>query len=311
MKVGHETQESKAKGHILPGFERHLEARGIRCRRGKLSAIREFLAWCDSEDKDFFCLTEAEAEGFILSLLDRDPVPARGTVNNKLAALKGFYLYLLKNGFVLHHPFYQVKSLSVGRQLPRNILKPADMDILLTRFPELYPGDLMLKTLMEILYGSGIRISEAESIKLSDLELAVPRALIKDHKTGKVRMVPLTSAAARMIARYRTEVRETLLSSDDLSAGFLFPQGGKTTLGCRLNRRLKHECTRLGLKILTSHSFRHSCVTHLLSAGAGIRLVQAYLGHESIHSTQRYTHVDKEDLKSVIAAFHPREVSGS
>jgi integrase/recombinase XerD len=295
------------KKEILDRFERHLEARNLKTRKDFLTTVEEFLFWCEKNGREFLSLSEEDAENWVLSLVENEKQLSRGTVNNKINRVKSFYLYLVKRGLVLNHPFYYLKNLKTGRQLPRDILKPDEMETLLSRFSGMRPSDVMLKTLMEILYGSALRISEAESLKLDDLHLQERIILITDHKNEKMRKVPVTEAAVKSICHYLASCREQVLSPSALSAGFLFPQGGKTYLRCRLNQRLKTECARLGLKTLTSHSFRHSAATHLLKNGAGIRQVQAYLGHESILSTQRYTHVEKEDLKAIISSCHPRE----
>jgi integrase/recombinase XerD len=307
MKAGHELQGETAREHILEAYGQYLRSRGTRTYPVYIVKVREFFLWCDACGIDYLRLTDTEAESWVLSLLEKSPAPSRSTVNGKISRLRSFYMFLVKRRLVLYYPFQGQRFLPIGRQIPRDILKPGEMGILLSRFSEMSPSDVMLKTLIEILYGSALRISEAESLLLSDLRLKERTAEVTDHKNNGRRKVALTEASVRMIDRYMAESRNLLVSPDDREARFLFPQGGKTTLRCRLNRRLKTECSRLGLKILTSHSFRHSCATHLLAAGAGIRQVQAYLGHESILSTQRYTHIEKEDLKAVIAACHPRE----
>ncbi|MDC7223326.1 MAG: tyrosine-type recombinase/integrase [Spirochaetales bacterium] len=301
-------EKEKGREEIIKGFSRHLDNRNIRSKSPYLADLKEFFRWCDQEVKDFLSLSEEEAEAWLLSLLERDKPLARGTVNGKLYRLKSFYTFLMKKSLIGQHPFYYLKPLRTGRQLPRDILRPEEMERLLSSFPEMRPSDVMIKCLMELLYGCALRISEAESIRLEDMDLIRRTLVIIDHKNRKRRKVPLTEASARLVHRYCEKYREGLLSVSALQAGFLFPQGRTTTLRCRLNNRLKTHCQRLGIKTLTSHSFRHSAATHLLRNGAGIRQVQAYLGHESIESTQRYTHVEKDDLKNVVAHCHPREV---
>jgi len=306
--VGQVMEKEKGREDILKRYERYLAGREIRSHRDYLATVKEFLNWCYENGQDLLYLSEEDAQMWFLSLLERDPPLARGTVNNKLNRIKDFYTFLLKKKLVLNHPFHYLKNLRTGRQLPRDILNPVEMDRLISCFPEMRPSDLMIKCLMELLYGCALRISEAQSIHLDDIDLFSRSLVIFDHKNQKQRKVPLTEASARLVHRYQNECRDNLLSPSELSAGFLFPQGGTTYLRSRLNSRLKTHCKRLGIKRLTSHSFRHSAATHLLRSGAGIRQVQAFLGHESIESTQRYTHVEKDDLKAVVASCHPREV---
>lgn len=301
-------EKGKEHEHILNGFMKYLDARNIRSKASYRSNINEFLNWCEEEQKDFLYLTEEEAESWLLSLVEQEKPLSRKTINYKLACLKSFYLYLMKKSLAGIHPFYYIKYLNTGHHIPRDILKPLEMEKLLSCFPEMRASDVMIKCLMEILYSCALRISEAESIKLEDIDLISRTVIIFDHKNQQQRKVPLTESATRLLHYYIENYRLNLLSTSSINAGFLFPQGGKTALRCRLNQRLKTHCKRLGFKTLTSHSFRHSAATHLLKNGAGIRKVQAFLGHESIKSTQIYTHVEKDDLKSVVANFHPREV---
>lgn len=294
--------------NIIKGFMKYLDARNIRSKASYLSNIKEFLNWCEEEQKEYLHLTDEEAESWLLSLVEQEKPLSRSTINSKLYCLKSFYLFLMKKKLINQHPFYYLKALRIGRQLPRDILHPTEMEKLLSCFPEMRASDVMIKCLMELLYSCALRISEAESIKLEDIDLISRTVIIFDHKNQKQRKVPLTEQSARLIHHYSENYRLNLLSTSSLNAGYLFPQGGKTALRCRLNQRLKTHCKRLGLKTLTSHSFRHSAATHLLKNGAGIRKVQAFLGHDSINSTQRYTHIEKDDLKSVVSNFHPREV---
>ncbi len=111
----------------------------------------------------------------------------------------------------------------------------------------------------------------------------------------------------KALRRYLKTTRDQLTTETDRKEGFIYPQQGKTAIRCILNAKLKKECSRLGFKTITTHSFRASAATHLLRAGAGIREIQAFLGHKSICSTEVYTRVVKEDLKAVIETCHPRE----
>ena len=133
--------------------------------------------------------------------------------------------------------------------------------------------------------------------------------LIHERKTGVSRKVPASEASLRALKEYLEHAREACTTEADRREGFVYPQGSTTTLRCAVNATLRRECRRLGLKQITTHSFRHAAATHLLRSGAGIRQVQAFLGHHSIGSTERYTHVVTEDLKTLMACCHPREAS--
>jgi integrase/recombinase XerD len=165
----------------------------------------------------------------------------------------------------------------------------------------------MMKSIIELLYGSSLRISEAEGLKLDDISFDTGSILVTDFKNdGRQWKAPASEASLRYLKVYLKQAREVLLTDEELAADYLYPQKGKTAIRCMLNNKLKRECRRLGLKPITTHSFRHSSATHMLRSGAGIRQVQCMLGHSRINTTQRYTRVIKEDLKTVMDRFHPR-----
>jgi site-specific recombinase XerD len=241
-------------------------------------------------------------------LLTKDKSLSRGTINNKLNRLRVFYRFLNRRHLAVDNPFALVGGLKTGKTVPKNVLSVADMGKLLDNFAVKRPGDVMLKVLVELLYGSALRISEAEALVLSDVDFAGGFIQVTNFKeNGKKWRCPATEASLKTLKVYCGKVRSLLLNTEELKAGRLFPrERGKTTLRCRLNGKLSCECRRLGLKRITSHGFRHSAATHLLRSGAGIREVQALLGHERITSTQHYTRVVKEDLKRVVETCHPR-----
>ena len=223
--------------------------------------------------------------------------------------LKRFYRWAWKRRLVAVDPFVDFKNLSTGRSLPKTILSVEDMGKFLAGFSLLHDRDIMLKSLVELLYGSALRISEAEALRVEEIDFEGGVILIHEKKTGVSRKVPVSEAALSAVRHYMNRVRTACTTSADRAQGFLYPQKGSTALRCLLNAKLGRECRRLGLKRITTHSFRHSAATHLLKNGAGIRQVQAFLGHQSIGSTERYTHVVTEDLKAVLGRFHPREIA--
>lgn len=167
--------------------------------------------------------------------------------------------------------------------------------------------DGYLKTILEILYGSALRISEAATLKQEDVDQERGGLIITEQKKGGLRRwVPATEVSLKAIESYKRDHRPYLVGPIESAAGFLFPQEAHATLRQRFNRHLVSFCRQLGLKEITSHSLRHSAATHMLIAGAGIRQVQELLGHQRITSTERYTQVIKEDLKNVVDQFHPR-----
>jgi integrase/recombinase XerD len=290
---------------MLTAFEQSLKARGVRTHQAALARLEAFLGFLAAEGLSWERVRECHAAAYAKALLEAGR--NRRTVNNALATLRVWGRWLSKSARCAHNPLREVESLHVGPWMPKNVLGIEETGAFFASFRLRTPRDLMAKALLELLYGSGIRISEAVALKEQHLDLKGLTATIYEAKTGKERRVPLTEAFAHSLSRYYEDARETLTSAEDKRAGFVFPQKGSTTLRARLNALLARECARLRLPKLSSHSMRHMAATHLLKKGAGIRQVQAFLGHESIGTTQGYARVCKEDLKRVIEACHPME----
>ncbi len=292
---------------LLKEYETNLKSREIRSWKDFIAQIRLFIKWCSEENIEPLEVTEDEAQDWIISMVEGNPPLNRKTINRKLGIVKGFYRFLERQGAIAQTPFYYQKPLKTGRTLPKSVPNPTDLDLLIKNFSIFSQSDRMLKTMIEILYGSGLRISEVVALRLEDIHGESQTLTIHEKKTGKVREAPATYASIQAIRTYLDDIRPRIMNASELSETFLFPQQGDTTIRCKMNRRLKRECMRLGLPVLTSHSFRHAAATHMLKAGAGIRLVQSFLAHENIASTEVYTHLVKEDLKDLIHNLHPRE----
>jgi site-specific recombinase XerD len=286
---------------LLDRFGIYLSLRGIRSHTEFIPEVKTFLSYLMSYDLDFLKVRIIDIENYRKDLLDKKL--CYSTINNKINKLRSFYAFLEKKNYIYLNPLRELKGLRQSKSLPKNQLSLEQMETLLNNLPKRTVSDFLLIALIELLYGSAIRISEANLLKVSDLNYLEETITITEVKKGGVRReVPATTVSIRAIDNY-------LDISGRYKEEYVFPQGEKTTLRAFMNRRLKAECIKHGFKILTSHSFRHSAATSMLRAGAGIREVQAFLGHESILSTQRYTRVIKEDLKKVISKHHPRELN--
>jgi len=286
---------------LLQRFSLYLELKGIRSHEEFIPEVKAFLNYLYDLDIDMLKVTTKQIEDYRSSLLDKELCHA--TINNKINKLRSFYAYLEKKEHIFISPLKELKGLKQSKTLPKNILTLEEMESLLNNLPERTVNDFMLIALIELLYGSAIRISEADILKVKDVNYLEGTITITEVKKGGVRrVVPATSASIKAIDNY-------LDISGRYNEKYVFPKGEKTTLRAFINRRLKQECKKHGFKVLTSHSFRHSAATSMLRAGAGIREVQAFLGHESILSTEKYTRVLKEDLKEVITHHHPREIN--
>jgi len=291
--------------NILEEYRRYLVLKGIKTVNEYVQRVSWFFEYVTSINREFDTVNKNIGDEYRTYLVTGDCKLSKGTVNNRLNSISSFYRFLVKKGFYPSNVFKRTARIKTGKTLPKNILSVEDMGILLENFSLLTHFDIMLKCLVELLYGSGVRISEAVSLKLADIDCDNGSFVISESKNdGKRRKVVIGEVGVRWLRKYISNARVKLGVTGD----YLFPQKGKTTIRCLLNVKLRKECRRLGLKVITAHGFRHSIATHILRSGAGIREVQVFLGHARISSTEIYTRIVKDDLKNVIHKHHPREV---
>lgn len=285
---------------MLEEFKTYLRLKGVRSYLEFIPIIEAFINFLDDIDVHYMSVKLKDIMEYRLSLIERNL--CYSTINGKINKLRSFYSFLEKRDYIFRNPFRDLKSLRNHKTLPKNILSVEEMGTLLESIPARNLNDIKLKAVIELLYGSALRISEVECLKTGDIDFNNGIITITEiKKDSRRRRVPATEASLRAIRNYITV-------SGRRGENDLFDRKKKTTLRGFVNRRLGEICNDLKYDKLTSHSFRHSAATSMLRAGAGIREVQAFLGHESILSTEKYTRVIKEDLKKVVRNCHPREV---
>lgn len=221
-----------------------------------------------------------------------------------LSCLRGFYRWLLREGRRTDDPTLHIDSPRIGRPLPRSLTE-ADVEMLLAA-PD--PGDpigLRDKAMLELLYASGLRVSELVGLELSQLNLKLGAVRIVG-KGGRERIVPVGDEACNWLQRYLQDARPLLLAGG--AADVVFPsQRGQQMTRQTFWHRIKHHAQVAGIgKPLSPHTVRHAFATHLVNHGADLRVVQMLLGHSDLSTTQIYTHVARERLKSLHARHHPR-----
>jgi site-specific recombinase XerD len=237
---------------------------------------------------------------------------ARESVRRKAAAVRTFYLWAARRGLVRTNPASLLARPTPGSRLP-TVLKPAEAgELASTPSAETETG-LRDRAVLELLYGSGLRVAEVCDLDVEDLDLE--RQLVRVMgKGGKERVVPIGDYAADALAGYLELARPAMIPvpSVDQAAGFtqgaLFFNRRRHRLGPREVRAMVQRyagSTMQGRKV-SPHTLRHSFATHLLEGGADIRAVQELLGHASLATTQRYTHVSKGRLFDAYRRSHPR-----
>jgi integrase/recombinase XerD len=225
------------------------------------------------------------------------------TSARRLSALRQFYRWLVREQVVAADPTTQIESPRLGRPLPKS-LSEAEVEALLDA-PDLEtPEGLRDRAMLEVLYATGLRVSELVGLVPDRLNLA--QGLVRVvGKGGKERLVPLGDEAVRWLARFLREARPELLHDQPADALFPTRRGGAMTRQAFWYRIKKHALAA-GLPALSPHTVRHAFATHLVNHGADLRVVQLLLGHSSLSTTQIYTHVARERLQALHRVHHPR-----
>lgn len=263
--------------------------------------LRKFLLHLKREKKDWSRADENTLALFI-HRQSQAGLQAR-SLARLISALKSFYRFLLLDGLVSQDPTASLSSPKTWLSLPK-FLTVDEVAQLVLQPDERDPQGLRDRAMLEVLYATGLRVSELIRLRPADVNLD-DGYIICRGKGGKERVVPLGKAAAALTRRYADDVRPRLVKRP-VEALFL------TRLGDPFTRQgiwkmLREYAKKAGLQAKVSpHTLRHSFATHLLERGADLRSVQLMLGHSQITTTQVYTHVSRERLRQVYEKFHPR-----
>jgi integrase/recombinase XerD len=247
-------------------------------------------------------VTAAQLREFIYFL--KDLGLAATTIRRQVSALRTYYRFLVGESIVARDPSERIESPKRWRTLPA-VLTVADMEKLLAAPNTDEPLAIRDRALLEFAYATGVRVSELVGLTLQDIlfEEGVARVF---GKGAKERLVPVGRRALGAVALYAREIRPTLDKGVGCGALFLNARGGPLS---RVGAWgvIKKMAKRAGIaKRVTPHTLRHTFATHLLEGGADLRAVQEMLGHADLSTTQLYTHVDRDYLRSVHKSFHPR-----
>ncbi len=266
--------------------------------------LERFVEWLEIQDLRLDRLTATELTAYLEGL--RASHFATSSVNRHWSSIRGLLRYLADERVISVNP---AASLASGRR-PKSLPKPLDED-LVVRLIDSVSGDTALdrrdRALLELLYGTGARVSEAVGIELQHLDFD-ERLIVVTGKGSKQRLVPMGRSLTDALRRYLcADGRGSLVTPRSRSALFLNHLGGPLTRqGVDLLIRRRALAAGLSSSSISAHVFRHSCATHMLEHGADIRIVQELLGHSSIATTQVYTAVSLTSLRSAYAEAHPR-----
>lgn len=265
--------------------------------------LRQFHAYLEHGQLDFI---KDSNRNTILSYLNnlQNKGRAVSTISRNLAAIKSFYQYLVRERYLDKDPAAHLESPKLEKKLPK-ILSINEVEELLKQPNTFLPTGLRDKAMLELLYATGIRVSELISLNISDINLDM--GYIKCYGKGaKERIVPLGSIAAKCVQEYINRGRGKLVRTYDEAALFVNHHGNRLTRQGFWKIIKKYSQEANINKEITPHTLRHSFATHLLENGADLRSVQEMLGHADISTTQIYTHVTKNRLKEVYDKTHPR-----
>ncbi|MBW1981649.1 MAG: tyrosine recombinase XerC [Deltaproteobacteria bacterium] len=237
-----------------------------------------------------------------LAALHRDN--ARSSAARKLSTLRSFFSYLSKKGVLQTNPAALVSSPRVGRKIPPFL--QVDETFQLLNAPDAHTTlGCRDVAILELLYSSGLRASELTSLNLDsvDFDLGIVKVM---GKGGKERIVPVGSKALEALQRYLEKRHELCVAGEEQLALFLNYRGGRLTARSVARMLKKYLIEGRLARAVSPHGLRHSFATHLLDAGADLRAVQEMLGHASLSTTQRYTHLSVDKLMAVYDKAHPR-----
>jgi integrase/recombinase XerD len=222
-----------------------------------------------------------------------------------LSGIKAFYKYLLLENEIKSDPTALIEAPKLGRKLP-DTLSIEEIDTLINTIDRSTPEGERNKAILEVLYSCGLRVSELINLKISNIYFK--DAFIKIIGKGdKERLVPIGQQAIHYIYLYLNQVRIHQPIQPDFEDFVFLNRRGKSLTRVMIFTIIKRLAEKAGLqKAVSPHTFRHSFATHLIEGGADLRAIQEMLGHESITTTEIYTHLDRTFLKQTINDFHPR-----
>jgi integrase/recombinase XerD len=280
-------------------MERGLSPNTLAAYRADLSTLER---WLEEHESDLLSASRADVLTFMAARIEGGSRP-RSTAR-QLSSFRRFYRHLVREGALREDPTALIDMPKVGRSLPRSLTEE-EVEALLAAPTVSDPLGHRDRTMLEVLYATGLRVSELVSLKLSSVNLGQGVLRIVG-KGDRERLIPLGEEAVQWVQQFLLGPRVEILL--ERQTDYLFP----TRRGDRMTRQafwhiVKRHARSAGIqKELSPHTLRHAFATHLLNHGADLRVVQMLLGHSDLSTTQIYTHVARERLKDLHSRHHPR-----
>lgn len=222
-----------------------------------------------------------------------------------LSGVKAFYKYLLFEELVERDPTSLIEGPKLGRKLPDTLSYP-EIELLLEAIDVSTPEGSRNRAILEVLYSSGLRVTELVELRINNVYFDVGFLRVIG-KGNKERLVPIGKDALKFVKIYKEQIRVHIPVQKGFESYMFLNRRGKKLSRVMIFTIIKQLADKIGLKkVISPHTFRHSFATHLIEGGADLRAVQEMLGHESITTTEIYTHLDRDYLRQVIQEFHPR-----
>ena len=264
--------------------------------------IRQFSGWLSKEYIDILAVTQEHIAAYLTYLQHQGKSGA--TASRTLASLKNFYAYVVTAGFLEESPISSDIHVERGEKKLPQILTGREIELLLAQPVCIDSKGFRDKAMLELMYATGIRVTELIELDVDHVNLEL--GVVKCTSAKKTRVIPLYPAALKALTVYLRDIRPVMIADPSERALFVNVSGG------RMSRQgfwkiLKHYQTKAGIeKEITPHTLRHSFAVHLLENGADLGSLQELMGHSDISSTQMYTHMINQKLKSVYSKCHPK-----
>jgi len=282
-------------------LEKSLSSNTVSAYLSDLQKIIDYVG----DTKDLLTIKTADLEAFFCQLRDVG-IHARSQARI-LSGVKAFYKFLIIEDYIQIDPTELVDSPKLGQHLPE-VLSLNEIDAILAGIDLSVKEGQRNKAMLETLYSCGLRVSELVHLKLSNCYFAEEYIMV-EGKGSKQRLVPISQRAIREIQLWKYDRNHLNVQKGSEDYVFLNRRGAGLSRSM-VFRIIKDQAALAGIqKTISPHTFRHSFATHLLEGGANLRVIQQMLGHESIQTTEIYTHMDKTYLREQILSFHPRNQS--
>ena len=283
-------------------LERSLSANTVEAYLHDVDKLIQFFAG-RLQDKSPDKITNQDLKDFLIWVNELGMLPP--TQARVLSGLKAFFKYLLLENSISTDPSALIESPKMSRKLP-DTLSIIEINRLIDAIDLSKPEGMRNKAMLEVLYGCGLRVSELTGLKISNLHLDIEFIKILG-KGNKERLVPIGSEAIKFLQLFINEVRVQIRIKPGKEDFVFLNKRGNPISRVMVFLIIKDLAKKAGIsKNISPHTFRHSFATHLIEGGADLRAVQEMLGHESITTTEIYTHLDRDYLRETIIQFHPR-----